>query len=329
MANVSSIAASVYPYGFKNGLVSRGLPLVQTQPGQVFWVSNSTTLTRGEVAASNGNDGTFYRPFSTIAYALTKCSANHGDIIMVKTGYTQTIADATSLIFNVAGVAIIGLGTGSSRPTLTFSAATSNIPVTAANASIQNFLFVANHADVASVFTATGTATPTDFAIESCEFRDTSSILNFISIVTGNATANSMDGLRMAGCRISSLGTTANTTAIIISSATDRIQILDNFGNWAVLNNTAAMLAGGANNLTNFQFGGNRLNRPNTSSTGGSFISSSSTACTGHCYDNYMWQLDNTAGIWIATGTKLAFSQNFSPITGAADVSGLINPAAA
>lgn len=318
-----------FPGGFPFGVNVRGLPILQAQPGQVFWVGNSTTLLPGCTGGANGNPGTYNQPFSTLDYAISRCSANTGDIICVKPGHAETIADASTLAFDVAGVAVIGLGSGSNRPTFTFTTAnTANIPVTAANFAIQNLLFVANFAAVASVFTATGTATPTDFAIERCEFRDTSSILNFVSIVTGNATANSMDGLRMSACRISSLGTTAATTAIKVSSATDRMTVLDNFGNWAVLNDTAAMVAGGANNLTNFDFGRNVLNRPNTSSTSGSFVSSSSTACTGHCYDNYMWQLDATAGIWIATGTKLAFSNNFSPITGAADKSGLINPAA-
>jgi hypothetical protein len=320
---------SVFSQGFAAGVVVRGVPLIQTHPGKVFWVGNSGgTLQRDEKTASNGNRGRFLDPYATIAYALSQCTAGMGDIIFVKPGHTLTIADATTLSMNVAGVAIIGLGVGSSRPTLTFTAATANIPITAANMVLQNFLFVANFADVASVFTATGTATPKDLTIDKCEFRDTSSILNFISVVTGNATANSLDGLNFTRNRISSLGTTAATTALKPLSATDRMTVTDNYGNWAVLNDTAAMVAGGANNLTNFDFGRNVLQRPNTSSTGGSFISSSSTACTGHCYDNYMYQLDNTAGIWIATGTKLGFSNNFSPITGAADKSGLINPAA-
>lgn len=321
---------SNYPGGFANGITIRNIPLITTNPGQVFWVYNGTALQKGQRGGSDGNKGTYDSPFATIAYALSQCTAGRGDIIFVKPGHAETIADATTLALNVAGVAIVGMGTGSSRPKLTFSTAnTANIPVTAANVSISNFLFVANFLAIASVFTATGTSTPTDFVIDNCEFRDTSSVLNFVSIVTGNATANSMDGLTMVGCRISSLGTTAATTAIKLSSATDRMSVRDNFGNWAVLNDTAAMIAAGANAMTNLDFGRNRLNRPNTSSTGGSFISCSSTACTGHCYDNYLWQLDATAGIWIPTGTKLAFSQNFSPITGAADASGLINPAAA
>ena len=54
-----------------------------------------------------------------------------------------------------------------------------------------------------------------------------------------------MDGLSFTNSRISSLGTTAATTAIKLASATNRVTILTNFGNWAVLNDTAAMLAGG------------------------------------------------------------------------------------
>jgi hypothetical protein len=318
-----------FPNGFATGLTVRGMPLLQQQPGQVFWVGNGTTLLPGCVGGANGNPGTYTRPLATVQAAINLCSANTGDIIMVKPGHTETINSATVLQFNKAGVAIVGLGSGTNRPTLTFTtAATANIPLTAANVSIQNFLFVANFADITSVFTATGTATPTDFAVENCDFRDSSSVLDFISIITGNATAGNLNGLRFWNNRISSLGTTAATTAIKLLEACDRVSICNNFGNWAVLNDTAAMVAASTFNQTNFEFGGNILNRPNTSSTGGSFISGSGTAWTGHCYDNYMWQLDNTAGIWIATGTKLAFSQNFSPITGAADRSGLINPAA-
>ena len=320
---------SNYPQGFTSGMQVRGMPLLQMQPGNVFWVDNSSVLNVGAKAGSDGNRGTYLAPFATLQYALDSCVASRGDIIFVGAGHAETISSAAILLLNKAGIAIIGLGSGGVRPTFTFTtAATANIPVTAANISIQNCLFRANFADITSMFTATGTNTPTDFAIDNCEFRDLSSVLNAITIFTGNATANSCDGFSFTRNTISSLGTTAATTALKLSSATDRVTIADNFGNWAVLNDTAAMLAGGANNITNLLFARNVLNRPNTSSTGGSFISSSSTACTGHCFDNYLYQLDATAGIWIATGTKLAFSQNFSPITGAADKSGLINPAA-
>ena len=323
---------SNYPQGFTYGVTIRGLPVTTAYPGRVMWVNNSSVLPDGGVAGNNApwpTAGTYLRPFSTIAYALTQCVASRGDIVMVMPNHAETISSASVLSLNVAGVAIVGLGAGSMRPTLTFTTATTaNIPVTAANMSIKNFLFVANFADIASFMTATSTNTPTDFAIEDCAFRDTSSILNALTIFTGNATANSCNGFYFCNNRISSLGTTAATTAIKLSSATDRLYIENNYGNWAALNDTPAILDGGANNLTNFYFTSNVLQRPSTSSTGGLMIGSSSTACTGQAAFNVMWGLDNSAQIWIPTGTKLGFNQNYCPITAAADKSGLINPAA-
>lgn len=394
-----------FPQGFANGMSIRGMPLTQMQPGQVFFVCNSPVLNPNQRAGANGNRGTFLDPFATVKYALeSACVQGRGDIIFVGAGHKEAISDASTLAMNCAGVAIIGLGAGSSRPVFTLdTATTANIPVRSSDMSIQNCLFVNNFADIASVFTAirfssatstitaaasapfgvptlnvvgavTGSVYPGmtvmgtgvkpgtiilrqlsgttngigtyqvnvdqtvtsatltggthNLAIDNCEFRDLTSVLNALSIFTGNATAQSCAGLSFTRNRISSLGTTAATTAIVLSSANDRISICDNFGNWAVLNDTAAMLAAGANNQTNFEFSRNFINRPNTSTTSGLAISNSGTAWTGQCNDNRIWGLNNSAQIWINTGTKLAFNQNFCPITAAADKSGLINPAA-
>lgn len=388
---------SNFPNGFAQGLTVRGLPLLQTNPGNTWWVGNGPSLIAGVVGGADGNPGTFSKPFATLQRALDMASQATGDIIFIKPGHKESIPNATTLAITKAGVAIVGLGSGNLRPTFTFNtAATANIPVRVAAASLQNCLFVANFADIASMFTAvsasvtasiaadvmtvtvvgsgtlypgaalagTGVALGTqilsqisgttggvgtyrvsvsgtvasttittitpDFSLEKCEFRDTSSILNALTIVTGSATANSLDGFRFANNRVSSLGTTAATTAIVLSTDTKRMQITDNFGASAVLNDTAALLAAGAAQLTDFQLSGNVWERPNTSSTGGSFISGSGNAWTGQAFDNYFYQVDNTAGIWISTGHGSAFgySQNFSPITGAVDKSGLINPAA-
>ena len=40
--------ASNYPNGFANGVTIRGVPITITNPGAVFWVSNSTTLLQGQ-----------------------------------------------------------------------------------------------------------------------------------------------------------------------------------------------------------------------------------------------------------------------------------------
>lgn len=387
-----------FPQGFAAGLSVRGMPLLQMQPGEVFWVNNSSVLNAGQRGGSNSNRGTFLDPFATLDFALSSCVQGRGDIIFIGAGHAESIPDAATLMLDCAGVAIVGLGAGTLRPTFTFTTATTaNVPLRSANMSIQNCLFVANFADIASLitairassatstisgttFTAVGavtgafypgmvlrgtgvtpgtfirqqltgatagigtyevypsqtvssatiTGTTPDFAIENCAFRDLTSVLNALTVFTGNATTNSCDGFSFTNNRVSSLGTTAATTAIVMASATDRMNISGNFGCSAILNDTAAILAAGALNMTNFLFANNIWERPNTSSTGGSFISTSGTAWTGHAANNLLYQVDNSAGIWIATGTggAFGFSQNFSPITGAVDKSGLINPAA-
>ena len=409
-----------FPLGFMAGLSVRGMPLLQTQPGNVFWLGNGYSVSGGPssgtqrtVVGSDNNHGTWQRPFATLAYALSQCKQGNGDIIMIKPGHRETIngagtttavTDPTGTIttsatlkiaLNMGGVAIVGLGAGPMRPTFTLgTATTANIPLQASAMSIQNCLFLCNFAAVVSAITSvtfsftgsvaknvltitaatTGTAYPgmvisgtnvvvgtmilsqltgtvggvgtysvsvqqtvasttitgctNDFDVENCEIRDLSSSLNLLSFFTDNAAANCNDGLRFIGNRISSLGTTAATTLLVAGANQDRWTINDNYGNWAVLNNTAAMLAAGANSITNFEFSRNYINRPNTSTTSGLAISTSGTAWTGQCNDNRIWGLNNTAQIWINTGSKLAFNQNYCPITAAADKSGLINPAA-
>jgi hypothetical protein len=323
------MASSIYPNGFASGVQVRGVPLVQTHPGKAFWVSNVTTgLLQGQRGGSDSNRGTFDSPFATIAYAVSQCVANRGDIVFVKPGHAETISTAAILTLTIAGVAIIGLGQGSNRPTLTFTAAAANIPVTAANITVHNILHKANFADIVSAYTVTGTAAATDFTVDNCEFRDGSSILNFLKTVTGNATANSLDGFTYSNNKVFGLATTAASQACIMAAANDRQSYLDNFVVYPVLNDTAALVDFGANNHTNLNMGRNKVFRPSTSTTGGSLFSGGSTGSTGYVYDNYSWHLDNTAGLLAPTGTKLGFQNNYSMITGAADKSGLINPAA-
>jgi hypothetical protein len=165
-----------------------------------------------------------------------------------------------------------------------------------------------------------------DFAIDNCEFRDLSSVLNFVNIFTGVATANACDGFQFTRNRVSGLGTSVGTALITPLQATDRMQLNSNFANLAILNNTPILLVGGSFNHTNLEIGWNILNRPNTSATGGLMMSSSSTACTGHVHDNQVWSLTATP-LLTPTGTKLSFDQNFVNNTGAADKSGLLLPA--
>jgi hypothetical protein len=248
-----------FPRRFRERLSVRGMPLVQTQTGKVFWVLKSGAANQvGQKDGSDGNRGTYDAPFATIAGALGMCTAGRGDTIFVKAGHTEAIADATTLALNVKGVAIIGLGTGSSRPTLTFgTATTANIPVTAADMAIQNILFKSATSPRSSRSSPRRARTRRRTSRSSAASSATSSSQELHLDRHRQRDGQQPRRLRFVGNRISSLGISTATTAIKIASDTDRVTIQDNFGNWAVLNNTAAMLAAGSAQITNFDFGRN------------------------------------------------------------------------
>jgi hypothetical protein len=209
---------SNFPSGFASGLNIRGVPIVQTHTGKAFWVGNAAANLTGVRGASDGNRGDFNSPFSTIDAAIGQCVANRGDIIFVKPGHAENIGAAAAIVCDIAGVAIIGLGSGANRPTLTWTAAAGTITVTAANVTFQNMRFVNNVADVVTMFSVSGTGD--DLTFENCLFTDTSTILNAIDFIT---LATGADGLSVIGCQV--IGKSASNDSFITGVAHDRFRI--------------------------------------------------------------------------------------------------------
>lgn len=145
---------SNYPQGFTSGMLVRGMPLVQLQPGNVFWLNNGSVLPPQARAGSDGNRGTYLAPFATLNFAVSQCQPGRGDVIFVGSGHAETISTATALNLATAGVAIVGLGAGTLRPTFTFDTVnTATALVTSDNITVQNCVFVANFLTIASCFT--------------------------------------------------------------------------------------------------------------------------------------------------------------------------------
>lgn len=158
---------SHFPNGFANGVQIRGLPLLNAYAGNLFWVDSG--------AGSDGNKGTFDRPFATMDYAVGRCTANNGDVIMVKPGHTETVSAAAGLDLDVAGITFVGLGNGSDRPTVNFTTVVgADMDVDAANITMINFLFTGGF----DALTGPIDVNAADFAMINCETRD----------VTGQAT---------------------------------------------------------------------------------------------------------------------------------------------
>src|SRR3990167_2262903 len=196
-----------YPTGFSTGITVRGLPLSVSHPGEVFYVNNSGVLPVGGVGGSNGNPGTYAKPWSTIEGALNngKVKASRGDVIFAMPGHAETISSATALNIDKAGVAVIGLGTGALRPTLTFdTVTTAAINWTADYCTLQNFNFTGNFLSVATAILNSGGAGMT---VENCRLSDTSAPLGFLSFVTTTVDTNS-DDMWLCGNTRRSMATT-------------------------------------------------------------------------------------------------------------------------
>ena len=164
-----------FPKGFPSGVTIRGVPVVSMSGGNVFWVDS------GNAHASNSNKGDDQdKPFSTIEYAIGKCTANNGDIIFVKSGHTETIIADSGIDVDIAGVAIVGLGSGSDMPTITFTTnAAADFKLAAANAAIHGLLFKCNIASQAMMVEVTGK----DCWIQGNRFEEgTATGLNFITV---------------------------------------------------------------------------------------------------------------------------------------------------
>ena len=149
-----------------------GLPV-----GNVFFVSSLT-----------GVDGSGYgrspdSPLATIDYAVGLCTANNHDHIIVMPGHAETVSAANGLDFDVAGITVIGLSSGSGRPTVTLgTATTATVRINAANVTVRNLLFVSNIDSLAVLLNINA-----DYAsVEDCEFRSSSAkeCVCFVSIAT-------------------------------------------------------------------------------------------------------------------------------------------------
>lgn len=313
---------SDYPNGFPNGITLRSVPIVQTHPGQVFWVYNGTAILPGQRGGSDANKGTFNSPFATLAYAVSQCVANRGDIIVIKPGHAETITSATSIPVNVAGVAIIGLGTGLNRPTFTYTTAnTATMAFSAANTSIQNCVFIANFLSV----TAAITVTARDVTIQGCYFTDTGAALNFANAVNCSGGANTADGLAFNDNLFYSIGTTGNTT-VLTANTIARLEMRRNYMQLLVGNDKAIGMIVTAGVLQAAQITDNVGYRPNTTTAGGSLVNVGGTTSSGVVARNYVQTLTTTSDLLFTTTVGLSAMEN--RVSGVVGASGFLIPAA-
>jgi len=278
------MSGSNYPGGFLSGVTIRGVPLQQLHPGEVFWVNNSSVLAKGGVGGSDGNDGSYRRPFSTVTYALTKCTASRGDIIAIMPGYTEAVSAAGGEAWNVAGVAIVGLGTGTLKPTFTMGGGSTSdtLDIGATNISVSNVRFVSGVANLAVMVDVLAAGTHASF--DRCEFMASAAATGADITLQGTTAAF---GLSVTNCTfnmessVAGLAVTDIPTQGISFTHCDNSVFNDNvfMGNWST-----SAISGLATASEGLQINRNQIHNVGTTDVAGAI--DLVAGCTGNISDN-------------------------------------------
>ena len=306
------MAMSNYTGGFTDGVIIRGVPLTVSHPGRVFWVGNATAAALpGHKGSRDSGPGTFDEPFATLDYAIGQCKGGRGDIIFVKPGHNEDLTVSGSITSDVADVAVIGLGTGSLRPTFDWDAAAAAWLVSAANCSFYNLLFNASFLDVTSMFTVSGDGT----TFVKCHFTDEASNLNAIDFITISTGA---DNFTMQDCKM--IAGDAQHDSFITVAATDGFYISDSYFASNVAQAAVVALIEASDAVTNLVIRDCYFR----SNIDGALFITSTSASNGGLIANCYFSSINGAGA-VTEGTDMTGCHHFECyVAGEADSWGLV-----
>ena len=194
--------------------------------GNVFYVDNTN--------GSNSNNGRdWQRAFSTLNYAISKCSDDSGDLILLAPYHAETVNDAGSasgtatdeVVIDKCGITIRGLGSGQLRPTFTIGSddTTAAFVVTAGttNVVLDNVILISGLADVAAGITLT--ATSDGFTLLNSTIR--SGLGGSLEMVIGMTVAADCDDVKIHNC-IFSTEAGGCASAITCAGGCDRMEIV-------------------------------------------------------------------------------------------------------
>jgi hypothetical protein len=314
------------PNNFKNGVSSFGVPVIGGGGGNgpIPFTLGSYFFVNSATGNDGVNSGTRDIPFATIDYAIGQCTAGACDVIIVAPGHTETITAAGGITMDVAGVTIVGLGSGLNRPTITYTTAdTGTLAITAANCTIDNMIFNANFADVATAIIVSGK----DATIKNNMFKEQATSMNFLNCIRTGAVANNADGLKVIGNERISIDAAA-LAFVSILEATNRMHIAYNFDNQASATDIGHFLIMGAFVCLAARVIGNICNitGDNNAQTVGVFATGSSTTSTGIMAYNLCGSLDTTTELFDTAALDFQHFENY--YTGTIATNGKLWPAA-
>jgi hypothetical protein len=219
----------------------RSALFVNKQSGGMFTIEDMT-LTTGErfyvsSTTTGATDGTGYgrspdAPFATIDYAVGQATASQGDVIYVMPSHVEAVATAAALDFDTAGIKVIGLGWGDTRPKVQLSDTTATVEFNADDMWIENLIFEGTKTGgvTAGLDIKTGCD---DLMIKNCVIRGTATGKELLKGVTIEATN---DRITFDGCEFFEFETGDASAAIYTEGAFTHLNIINcRFqGDWSV-----------------------------------------------------------------------------------------------
>jgi len=209
-------------------LASIGVPLPEAS---VFFVDSGATNAQDAADGEHGN--TWSRPFATLDYAVGRCTADQGDIILVAPGYAETLSGAADLDIDVSGITIIGLGTGSLMPTFTLGGidAATTIEINGDNITVKNLRIVGGDTDGTTL--GINVITGSDYlTLDGLVFWETTATMEIFTCIS---LADKTDQCTIKNCHFMNGATGSNVAAIITASDEHDYLVIDNcvfMGDW-------------------------------------------------------------------------------------------------
>ena len=190
---------------------------------QILFVDSGSSNALDSDDTEHGHS--FEKPLATLDYAVGLCTASQGDVILVSPGHTETFTTANPCTLDVAGITVIGIGTGQLRPT--FSLGTNvgaTIDITAANIRLSNVRVISALANItAGINVKTGA---TSCTIENCEIRDGNAAA--LEMVIGISVAADMDDIVIRNNVFSTVPSGGCASAVTFAGGSDRCRLIGN-----------------------------------------------------------------------------------------------------
>lgn len=240
---------------FKKNLRVLGAILGFNQFSNVYYVDSGS----GADTMGNNRGTSWDNAFATIEYALAQCTADQGDVIVLVPGHNEAVSTAGAIDLDIAGIYVIGMGSGTDMPTIDFDADVGSVTVGADNITIENVRFrVSANSTNVGLDIEDGVSYVT---VRGCQFgfAETATDEFDISLRTGDAS----NYITIENCLFAG-GAQAAVDAILFNKDTDHTIIRNNYFTGTY---STAVITGAATASTNLLITNNHFYTGGTADT--------------------------------------------------------------